>query len=219
MQQILAAPGFVAYFARSRGKILSMRILKQDHETQSRKGTLPLPLELIVVIAIISILSSIALPNFLRHSGKAKSTEAITQSNAIIKEAAATHQIKGINGLKELSLENSCVALGAPSPTNANNQTTTHLFDYSCNLNAIKGTLKVTATGNSTDSSLENKKITTEVNLTTGVITKVLSETHQDLGGACKHKSHNHQWHTCRHSIEPEWPPQKTLRKHFLTNR
>ncbi len=185
MQQILAAPGFVAYFARSRGKILSMRILKQDHETQSRKRNTAFTLvELIVVIAIISILSSIALPNFLRHSGKAKSTEAITQSNAIIKEAAATHQIKGINGLKELSLENSCVALGAPSPTNANNQTTTHLFDYSCNLNAIKGTLKVTATGNSTDSSLENKKITTEVNLTTGVITKVLSETHQDLGGS-----------------------------------
>ena len=43
--------------------------------------------ELMIVIVIVGILSSVALPNFLSQSNKAKGTEAKSQISAIIKIA------------------------------------------------------------------------------------------------------------------------------------
>ena len=48
--------------------------------------------ELMVVIVIVGILSSVALPQFLSQSEKAKATEAKSNSAAIFKNAAAEYQ-------------------------------------------------------------------------------------------------------------------------------
>tara|TARA_B100001939_G_scaffold282448_1_gene251493 strand:+ start:2139 stop:2822 length:684 start_codon:yes stop_codon:yes gene_type:complete len=48
--------------------------------------------ELMVVIVIVGILSSVALPQFLSQSEKAKATEAKSNSSAIFKNAAANYQ-------------------------------------------------------------------------------------------------------------------------------
>ena len=47
--------------------------------------------ELMIVIVIVGILSSVALPNFLSQSNKAKGTEAKTQSSALLKSAASLY--------------------------------------------------------------------------------------------------------------------------------
>ena len=45
--------------------------------------------ELMIVIVIVGILSSVALPNFLSQTDKAKGTEATTKLSALLKEAQA----------------------------------------------------------------------------------------------------------------------------------
>jgi len=52
--------------------------------------------ELMVVIVIVGILSSVALPNFLNQTNKAKASEATTQIGALLKEAYAQYQYDGV---------------------------------------------------------------------------------------------------------------------------
>merc|ERR1712216_1007907 len=51
--------------------------------------------ELMIVIVIVGILSSVALPNFLSQTSKAKGVEAKSQMSAITKTAAAEFQQGG----------------------------------------------------------------------------------------------------------------------------
>merc|ERR1711871_1270282 len=53
--------------------------------------------ELMIVIVIVGILSSVALPNFLSQSNKAKGTEAKTQASALLKSAASLYSEGGLN--------------------------------------------------------------------------------------------------------------------------
>ena len=55
--------------------------------------------ELMIVIVIVGILSSVALPNFLSQSDKAKLTEAKQQESAYLKQAFAEFQEKGKDGI------------------------------------------------------------------------------------------------------------------------
>jgi type IV pilus assembly protein PilA len=106
--------------------------------------------ELMIVIVIVGILSSVALPNFLSQTLKAKATEAKSDEAAIIKNTAAEYQQGGAKYIYELAtgaapatttytfsanatltpntLTSTCEGLGAK----ANTQTTK--FDYSCTL-------------------------------------------------------------------------------------
>lgn len=137
--------------------------------------------ELLVVIVIIGTLASIALPNFISLSRKAKATDAKAQASAIIKTASATYQEYGMSGLVNMDLDNSCAPLGGPEIGSSNQKK--RLFDYDFQLKPNQATLKVVAIGNATDSSSENKKITVLANLTNGTIEKVPQETHKDFGG------------------------------------
>ncbi|WP_048345939.1 type IV pilin protein [Synechococcus sp. WH 8020] len=80
--------------------------------------------ELMVVIVIVGILSSVALPQFLSQSEKAKATEAKSNSSAIFKNAAANYQ----EGLVEDGAS-ACLSMPADNTTK---------FNYSCDFQ--KGT-------------------------------------------------------------------------------
>merc|ERR1711907_775210 len=69
--------------------------------------------ELMIVIVIVGILSSVALPSFLSQRGKAESTEAVQQVGVLLKEA----KIQGLEGVGAsdiaTNLANSAPADGA----------------------------------------------------------------------------------------------------------
>jgi type IV pilus assembly protein PilA len=113
-----------------------------------------------VVIVIVGILSSVALPQFLSQSEKAKATEAKSNSSAIFKNAAANYQ----EGLVEDG-ESACLSMPTENTTK---------FNYSCDFqkgtpaieggDPAKGTVMlVTGTGNSLanggDATIEGKVI------------------------------------------------------------
>ena len=73
---------------------LTLALLTRNSEKNliSRGFTL---VELMIVIVIVGILSSIALPSFLSQQNKAKLTEATTKMSAILKAAHAEYQFGG----------------------------------------------------------------------------------------------------------------------------
>jgi type IV pilus assembly protein PilA len=154
--------------------------------------------ELMIVIVIVGILSSVALPNFLSQSNKAKGTEAKTQAAALIKSAASLYSEGGLN-IIALDLGDAdangvaqntaggviCTGLGGPV-----DDTTT--FNYKCettdDINGADATgsdpgLTVTATANGNDSGIENNVVEMNVNFTTGIVTTDRDTTSKMFGG------------------------------------
>ena len=153
--------------------------------------------ELMIVIVIVGILSSVALPNFLSQSNKAKGTEAKTQAAALLKSAASLYSEGGLNVIA-LDLGDAdangvaqntvggviCTGLGGPADT-----TTT--FDYKCETtDDINGAdagadpgMTVTAKANANDSGITNNVVEMNVNFTTGIVTTDRTTTSKMFGG------------------------------------
>ena len=155
--------------------------------------------ELMIVIVIVGILSSVALPNFLSQSNKAKGTEAKTQASALLKSAASLYSEGGLNtiavdlgdatadGVAQNTADGViCTGIGGPADTTTN-------FDYKCETSTdIDGTtttasdpgMTVYSTANVNDSGITGNTVTMNVNFKTGIVTTVRDETSKMFGGA-----------------------------------
>jgi type IV pilus assembly protein PilA len=157
-----------------------------------------------IVIVIVGVLSSVALPNFLSQTGKAKGTEAKSQISSIMKNAAAEYQQGGMQFLVDTlggatsatsDTAKICENLGGPANGPADKaalagSTVKTLFDYSCtatdgvNEDSTKpDTFQVVATGNYNDTGIDNKTVTMVMNLETGTIELNRSATAKIFGG------------------------------------
>lgn len=141
--------------------------------TQSKAFTL---VELMVVIVIVGVLASIALPNFLSQTSKAKATEAKSTTSALFKNAAAEHQQGGMAALNKLvggdenlprATDEDCSSLGAPASLSVDNTVKT-LFDYSCATDTAEKSITIVATGNNNDSTLNTKTLSVTLDLSDG---------------------------------------------------
>ena len=139
---------------------LAMRLmqrLKGRHKNYSDAFTL---VELLVVVAIVGILSAVALPNFLSQTNKAKATEAKTNLSATLKQAHAKFLEDGND--PESDIADMTTFYGTPEDG-------VTLFDYEeVEFDSPVWTIK--AIGNSTDSGLENKELDACINFNTGII-------------------------------------------------
>jgi len=112
------------------------------------------------VVAIVGILSSVALPNFLSQTDKAKATEAKTNIASTLKQAHAKF------------LEDGTAPSSAIADMNSNYGTPTNdttLFNYE-QVNWSDPVWTIKAVGNDTDSGLEDKELDGCVNFDTGVV-------------------------------------------------
>ena len=116
--------------------------------------------ELLVVVAIVGILSAIALPNFMSQTDKAKATEAKTHMSSTLKQAHAKYLEDGAT--PETNIDNMNSNYGTPA-----NGTTK--FDYE-HVNWESPVWTIKAVGNSNDSGLEEKELDGCVNFDTGII-------------------------------------------------
>ena len=117
--------------------------------------------ELLVVVAIVGILSAVALPNFLSQTDKAKATEAKTHLASTLKQAHAKFLEDGED--PETTNENMNSTYGTPLDNGTN-------FDYTQRFNDDDNIWVVTATGNDNDSGLNGKEISGCVNFDTGKV-------------------------------------------------
>ena len=151
--------------------------------------------ELMIVIVIVGILSSVALPNFLSQSNKAKGTEAKTQATSLIKTAASLYSDGGLreiarklgdvdtNGAPQNTVGGLiCTGLGGPANT-------TSLFDYKCETSDAFGTggnqdgLTVIATANQTAGGITGNVLEMNINFETGVVDVDETTTSKMFGG------------------------------------
>ena len=136
--------------------------------------------ELMIVIVIVGILSSIALPSFLSQSVKAKGTEAKSDVAAIIKNAAAEFAGQGGTYVGTLigtdNSATSCDGIGGRAAGS------TLKFDYTCSITG--DVLTVTATGDTNDTSIQGMKIIQTADLGTGVVSLDKANTCQVFGGS-----------------------------------
>ena len=144
--------------------------------------------ELMIVIVIVGILSSVALPQFLSQSEKAKATEAKSNSSAIFKNAAAGYQ-------EGIVVDDTTACETAPV-------TKTTKFDYACTFDdgspaadgdpSTAATLLVVATGNGAgeggDANISGKKLTSCYNFANGktVMDSGLNPTTPTTAANCK---------------------------------
>ena len=134
--------------------------------------------ELMIVVVIVGILTSVALPSFLSQSTKAKGTEGKSDVSSIIKNAAAEFASGGATYVNSLIVGGVCDGIGGRTAAE------TTKFDYTCGINTATNVLTVTATGDSTDTALTGKTIVQTANLETGVVTLDSALTCQVFGGA-----------------------------------
>ncbi|WP_413430411.1 type IV pilin protein [Synechococcus sp. Cu2B8-bc1011] len=109
--------------------------------------------ELMIVIAIVGVLSAVALPNFLSQTDKAKATEAKTVASAYLKQIYAAYQEGGSTAAGQPDGTGSI-----PCPEN------TKYFSYACDEDG--STNQIVATGLAASGNLNTKTITSSVNLT-----------------------------------------------------
>ena len=139
---------------------LALRLIQRLKKKQAETSNAFTLVELLVVVAIVGILSAIALPNFLAQTDKAKATEAKTHMASTLKQAHAKFLEDG----------------AAPESTNTNMNSTygtptddATKFNYE-QVSWSSPVWTIKAVGNSTDSGLENKELDGCVNFNTGIV-------------------------------------------------
>ena len=135
--------------------------------------------ELMIVIVIVGILSSVALPNFLSQSNKAKGTEAKTQISSIMKTAGGNYADGGMTYV-DTSGTPTCSRLGGPDDYDATNNPDAK-FNYACSKAA--NILTVTATASAADTSISGNTVQMTLDVPAGRITTVRAQTSEMFGG------------------------------------
>ena len=139
---------------------LALRLVQRIKRQQAQSPNAFTLVELLVVVAIVGILSAIALPNFLAQTDKAKATEAKTHMASTLKQAHAKFLEDG----------------SAPESTNTNMNSTygtptddSTKFNYE-QVSWSSPVWTIKAVGNKTDSGLEKKELDGCVNFNTGIV-------------------------------------------------
>ena len=142
----------------STSPMLALRLIERLKTRQARTPNAFTLVELLVVVAIVGILSAVALPNFLSQTDKAKATEAKTNISSTLKQAHAKFLEDGNAPMKDAMTDN----YGTPEKDKTN-------FNYA-ESSFSSNIWTVEATGNSNDSGLKGKKLRGCVNFDTGKI-------------------------------------------------
>ena len=140
--------------------MLAMRLIQRLKRRQTKAPNAFTLVELLVVVAIVGILSAVALPNFLSQTDKAKATEAKTNITSTLKQAHAKFLEDG--AAPESTIANMNSNYG--TPTNGTTKFNYEQVSWSTPVWTIK------AVGNSTDSGLDGKEIDGCINFNTGVV-------------------------------------------------
>lgn len=144
----------------STSPMLAMRLIQRLKRKQARTPNGFTLVELLVVVAIVGILSAVALPNFLSQTDKAKATEAKTNITSTLKQAHAKFLEDG--AAPESTIANMNSNYG--TPTNGTTKFNYEQVSWSTPVWTIK------AVGNSNDSGLDGKEIDGCINFNTGVV-------------------------------------------------
>jgi type IV pilus assembly protein PilA len=91
--------------------------------------------ELMIVIVIVGVLSSVALPNFLNQTSKAKATECTTKMASLLKQVHADLQLDGDTTQAIRTIQNSATVLAMDtespqSPDTIARESNSGLFQY-----------------------------------------------------------------------------------------
>ena len=139
---------------------LALRLIKKLKKQQAKSPNAFTLVELLVVVAIVGILSAIALPNFLAQTDKAKATEAKTHLASTLKQAHAKFLEDGEDPESAIADMNS--TYGTPDDDDTK-------FNYEqVSFSSPVWTIK--AVGNSNDSGLDGKELDGCVNFDTGIV-------------------------------------------------
>ena len=123
---------------------LALRLIQRLKKKQAETSNAFTLVELLVVVAIVGILSAIALPNFLAQTDKAKATEAKTLIASALKEAMVASTESGDSGLT-LWAQEQC-----PEQSK--------LFDLTCSHTGTQAVVSAAAT-NDANGELQDKTI------------------------------------------------------------
>jgi type IV pilus assembly protein PilA len=140
--------------------------------------------ELMIVIVIVGILSSVALPNFLSQSNKAKGTEAKSQISAIMKIAGSLYADGGMNSV-DTGGTPTCSRLGGPLDfvIAGDDPQVGGKFNYACDKGLSGTVLTVTATASALDDSIEDNTVQMSIDVLAGQITTIPTGTSLMFGG------------------------------------
>ena len=139
---------------------LALRLVQRIKRQQAQSPNAFTLVELLVVVAIVGILSAIALPNFLAQTDKAKATEAKTHIASTLKQAHAKFLEDGEDPESAIADMNS--TYGTPDDDETK-------FNYEqVSFSSPVWTIK--AVGNSNDSGLDGKELEGCVNFDTGIV-------------------------------------------------
>jgi len=136
---------------------LALRLIQRPKKRRGNAFTL---VELMVVVAIVGILSAVALPNFLSQTDKAKATEAKSNLASTLKQAHA----KFLEDGKAPDKAKLTTDYGTPADKKTKFNYAEASFDAKTNI------WEVEATGNDNDSGLKGKKLRGCINFETGKI-------------------------------------------------
>ena len=153
----------------------NLRLVQRLKRRQAKRPNAFTLVELLVVVAIVGILSAVALPNFLTQTDKAKATEAKTSIASTLKQAHAKFLEDGEDPKNEIADMNSNYG----TPTNDTTKFNYAEEDWSNPVWTIK------ATGNANDSGLKDKTLEGCVNFNTGIVdiqSQLNSSTDPDCG-------------------------------------